>query len=70
MDMYADDSTVHTSAHSVNELNDKLNDDMINVNNWCQNNNMIINKEKTKTMLLTTYQKASRLPTNQLDVTI
>ena len=67
MDMYADDSTIHTSAHTVNELNDKLND-MVNMKNWCANNNMVINREKTKSMLVTTHQKASTLPTDQLDI--
>ncbi|CAB4045925.1 Hypothetical predicted protein, partial [Paramuricea clavata] len=39
-DMYADDSTIHTSARTVEELNNKLTEDMTNVQAWCTNNNM------------------------------
>ncbi len=35
-DMYADDSSVHTNAKTVVELNEKLNRDMANIKHWCK----------------------------------
>ena len=54
-DMYADDSTIHTSARTVEELNNKLTEDMTNVQAWCTNNNLVLNDGKTKAMMITTY---------------
>ncbi len=68
IDMYADDSTVHVSAKTVCELNQKLNVDLENIKIWCRENNMLVNKEKTKAMLVTTYQRATHLDTQTLDV--
>ena len=63
-DMYADDSTIHTSARTVEELNNKLTEDMTNVQAWCTNNNMVINDGKTKAMMITTSQRAATLNSN------
>ncbi len=59
--MYADDSTIHTSARTVDELNNKLTEDMTNVQAWCTNNNLVLNDGKTKAMMITTYQRATIL---------
>ncbi len=67
-DMYADDSSFHTAGKTVEELNMKLNSDMENCKTWCSENNMVVNDTKTKTMLVTTYQKLVHLPTKELDV--
>ncbi len=66
--MYADDSSVHTSAKTVLELNEKLNCDMFMIKHWCMDNNMAVNQDKSKAMI-TTYQKATRLETMELNVT-
>ncbi len=50
-DIYADDLTIHTSASTIEKLNVKLTDDMVNVQTWCSNNNMVINTSKTKAMV-------------------
>ncbi len=63
-DIYADDSSVHTNAMTVVELNC----DMVNMK-WCVDNNMAVNQDKSKAMLITTYQKATRLETKELNVT-
>ena len=60
-DMYADDSTIHTSARTVEELNNKLTEDMTNVQAWCTNNNLVLNDGKTKALMITTYQRAAIL---------
>ena len=63
MDMYADDSTLSTVGKNINELEDTLNHDLQNVDKWCKNNRMLINVQKTKAMIMTTWQK--RLALNE-----
>jgi hypothetical protein len=61
----ADDSTIYSSAKTIEELNViKLTHDMSNVHTWCTNNNMVINNSKTKAMVMTTYQRAATLNSN------
>jgi len=62
IDMYADDSTITSSARSVPDLNDKLNADLESVSAWCSMNRMAANSSKTKSMLVTTWQKRNSLP--------
>ncbi len=69
-DMYADDSSVHTNAKTVLELNEKLNCDMVNIKHWCMANNMAVYQDKPKSMIITiTYQKATKLETMEVNVT-
>ncbi len=42
---------------------------MVNVKRWCMVNNMAVNQNKSKAMLITTYQKATRLELKELNVT-
>lgn len=58
--MYADDSTIHTSAQSIEELNVELTNDITNVQTWCTDNNMVVTHDKSRAMLITTYQRATR----------
>ena len=51
-DLYADDTTLHKSSPSVDVLNTSLNIDFHNIIEWCNDNNMILNTEKTKVMLV------------------
>ena len=67
-DMYADDSTLCETGETVDELNVKLNDDMVCVNKGCHDNQMAANGDKTKVMLVTTYQKEAKLPKKELTV--
>ena len=66
--MYADDSSIQNHSKTVQGLNLKLNNDMKNCESWCKDNNMVINDTKTKTMLVTTYQKLTHLETKELDI--
>jgi hypothetical protein len=45
-DMYADDSTITTSAKTINQLNENLNQAMGEVSNWCNDNKMMPNDGK------------------------
>ena len=38
------------------------------VNDWCNNNHMVGNGDKTKAMLITTYQKESKFPKKELTI--
>jgi len=45
IDLYADDSTVHSSSHDMNDINMYLQESVDKVSQWCKNN-MCINPEK------------------------
>ena len=61
VEMFADDTTMHASAKTTIDLECKLNRDLEHVNNWCSNNKMCPNTEKTKCMLITTRRKIAIL---------
>ncbi|CAB3989417.1 Hypothetical predicted protein [Paramuricea clavata] len=65
IDMYADDSTITTSAKTINQLNENLNQAMDEVSNWCNDNKMMPNTDKTKCMLITSWQKRLHIPQNE-----
>ena len=68
-DMYADDSTIHTSGSNIKELQVKIQQDLNCVEQWCHENNMFINSNKTKCMIIGTRQKLSSQE-NELCLTI
>ncbi len=53
---------------TVEDFDLKLNNDMYCVNDWCNNNHMVGNGDKTKAMLITTYQKESKLPKKEFTI--
>ena len=68
LDLYADDSTSHSSGKTINELNDKLTTAMEDIQQWCLANGMVINEKKTKSMVVSTYQKAAKIGSTDLFV--
>ncbi len=68
LDLYADDSTSHSSGKTINELNDKLSTAMEDIQQWCSSNGMVINRTKTKSMVVSTYQRAVRIGSTKLFV--
>ncbi len=68
LDMYADDSTLGTSGKTIEDIEVKLNSDMAKVNERCKDNKMAINGDKTKVMLITTYQKEAKLDSTHVSV--
>ncbi len=52
----------------MEDLEVKLNSDMAKVNKWCRDNKMAINCDKTKVMLITTYQKEAKLDSTHVSV--
>ncbi len=67
-DMYADDSILHAAAKTVDELELILNSDVECVSKWCKQNRMIANTDKTKCLLITIFQKATRLPRTNFNI--
>ncbi len=61
-DMYADDTSVTSTATTVKDLEKRLSEDMTSVSEWCTDNRMLANTSKTKAMLITTWQKRVSLP--------
>ena len=70
IDMYADDSNITSTATCVTELNATLNDDFGNISTWCKEDRMAGNSSKTKSMLITTWQKRNALPNNDRSLTV
>ncbi len=67
-DMYVDDSTLSASDKTIGDLEEQLNPDMANVNKLYSDKKMSINCDKTKEMLIKTYQKEAKLETTHLNV--
>ena len=60
VDMYADDTLIYVSNHNVNEIENCLNEDLVSLTKWLDNNLMKANVSKTKVMLLGTPNKTSK----------
>ena len=68
--IYADDTSISCYDTNVNSLNTKLNQDLNNIEKWCQKNRIVINTSKSKSMLICSHQKRSALETDLLNVKI
>ena len=66
--IYADDTSISCYDTNVNSLNAKLNQDLNNIEKWCQKNQIVINTSKSKSMLICSHQKRSVLETDLLNV--
>jgi hypothetical protein len=70
LDMYADDSTVHASGKTIPQIQQALENDMMHISSWCNENKMVINTSKTKCMLITTQQRRNRLQDPKLSIKV
>ena len=70
IDMYADDSTVHASGKTMSKISGKLKDDIDAVASWCDQNRMVLNTQKTKSILITTKQRRHHLENDHLKVSV
>ena len=61
LDLYADDSTLHSSGNSIKELNNTLSSAMEDIEQWSTSNGMVVNCKKTKSMVICTYQKSAKI---------
>ena len=70
IDLFADDATLHSSGSSIENVESNLCNDICDVQKWCEENNMHLNMNKTKCMLITTAQKRSRLEKKEIDLVL
>ena len=70
IDMFADDSTMYTSGHNVDEIQHSLQTNLNAVTTWSEDNMLVINTAKTKCVLITTKQRRHHLRDNQLAITL
>ena len=56
-DMFADDSSLSASGNNIAAINAKLQPIIQEVTEWCSANVMLLNPEKTKSMVVATRQK-------------
>ena len=61
-DTLADDTTLHTSGKDIMQIRSDMQDGLDQVSNWCDNNHMVINLIKTKSMTIATRQKHQLSP--------
>jgi hypothetical protein len=57
IDLYADDATLYTKHKNVHNIETQLQNDLDTVSNWCYRNNMVINANKSKCMLIGSNKK-------------
>ena len=69
IDIFADDATLHNSSNEIHNINNGLQVDVNNVVQWCKQNKMVLNENKTKCLLIGTSQRLSRCQSN-LEITI
>ena len=61
--------TLHDSASLTQTINENLNADIVNVQNWCAETCMVINENKSKCLLIGTSQRVAKVK-NKLSVHI
>ena len=49
--IFADDTTLYTTLDTQEDINDILNDELVQINNWLKVNKLSVNVAKTKAML-------------------
>ena len=59
-DMLADDTTLRTYGKDITQIRSNMQDSLDQVSSWCDNNHMVINPIKTKSITIATRQKRSQ----------
>ena len=57
LDLFADDSTLHTHDSDISNINNTLQLSINKIQSWCLRNKMALHPQKTKCMLITSRQK-------------
>ena len=68
--MYADDTALYYSSKDVNDIVNKINNDLENVDNWLAKNKLSLNVDKTHFMLIGTPQKLASLHGNNTELNV
>ena len=69
-DIFADDTTIGTSRHSIDTLVETLTTDLQNVLSWCNTNNMSLSVSKTKLMYISSRHRKQILANCDHDISI
>ena len=70
MNDYADDSIISACSKNIQEIELKLNNDLQEISNWCGENRMVINVEKIKVKIVTTWKKRQHLDKTDINIYI
>ena len=70
LDLFADDATLQKSSPYLYTIERDISTDVKNIQRWCNENSMVINVSKTKSMLLATNQKLTKLPAKSLNISM
>ncbi|CAB3994308.1 Hypothetical predicted protein [Paramuricea clavata] len=62
--MFADDTSISSSGTSLLEIENKINNDLHNVNIWLETNKLTLNTEKTEFMLIASKRKLKQYSGN------
>ena len=68
--IYADDVTTSVGVTEVQTVNDQLQKECQNVESWCTGNRMVVNVEKTKSMIVASQQNLRNSSDPTLNITI
>ena len=60
--IFADDTTLYATLDTQEDINDILNDELVQINNWLKVNKLSVNVAKTKAMLFHMPQKQIHNP--------
>ena len=63
-DLFADDATVHTPDKNISVVQDRLQEGLGEISDWCSRNSMVLNPSKTESMVIATRQKHQLAPLN------
>ena len=61
VELFADDATLYASGSTVNDVEQQLGDGSIPLAQWINDNSMVLSKEKTKAMAVTTSRRHADL---------
>ena len=68
VNLYADDSTLHKSGTNINDIQNRLQNDLNSIHIWCKYINMALHPGKSKCMLIGPPSKLSQLGELQLTI--
>ena len=68
VDLYADDTTIYDFQDDIDKLETNLQLTLDSLQDWCRQNGMAINTEKSKVMLITSRQKRHNLQNSVLSL--
>jgi hypothetical protein len=59
-DLFADDNSLHSSGSDITVVQQSLQQSLDDVQDWCKYNRMLLNPQKSKSMVITSRQKHQR----------